>query len=589
MNTRFIYSLFLLLVINTSLFAQLETTSISSKNEKIKTSPLPGEQIYVHLNSSLFFVGEYLYYKVYVVNSNTKNLSELSKVAYLELINENKKSVFKQKIRLNSGTGQGDFFIPTEVPSGNYKIVSYTLNMLSKAPENYFQQDVSIINPYKGNQNAITRKNSTISEIDNSIIKQTEADKDRNHIRVNLITDKTVYSKRSPVLLEIKNVDNKEFSGTYSISVRKIDSVSHPLLNRATEVKKYYNQLSTNNTKQLILPELRGEILNGTITAVSENDKVDNQKVALSIPGDNFIFKISNVDNHGNFYFNIDETYSNDTAYLQVVDDTTNSFKIEVDKQTPISFENLDFNHFYITPEMKNMIIKRSVYNQIENGYYTVKPDTIKTIPADTSIYKKKSTVYNLDEYTRFPTIEETMVEIVNDAWINKRNGRSYFNIREKENSSPSNQPALLLVDGFFVQDHEDFINYKAGKVASISIMRDKYYYGSQTFQGVMLVETIEGNFSENISKDYIDKIEIQPAQKNKQYFNQDYSTETSKNNRIPDYRRQLFWLPDLTITKPNKELTFYTSDISGTFEISLEGFTETGNPVSIQKRFEVN
>jgi hypothetical protein len=34
--------------------------------------------------------------------------------------------------------------------------------------------------------------------------------------------------------------------------------------------------------------------------------------------------------------------------------------------------------------------------------------------------------------------------------------------------------------------------------------------------------------------------------------------------------------------------ITFFTSDVSGIFEISLEGFTNGGTPVSLRETFEV-
>ncbi|HBY66699.1 MAG TPA: hypothetical protein DEG69_02310, partial [Flavobacteriaceae bacterium] len=166
--------------------------------------------------------------------------------------------------------------------------------------------------------------------------------------------------------------------------------------------------------------------------------------------------------------------------------------------------------------------------------------------------------------------------------------GKNVFFVRNKENSLPTNQPALLLMDGLFVQDHENLVNYNSNKVKSISIVQDKYYFGSQIFQGIVFVETIDGDFYENISRDYIKKIDIQPAQRKKQYFNQIYTDRNDETSQIPDYRRQLLWLPELKVEGESKEFTFYTSDLPGVFEINLQGFTKEGKPVSIKEIFTV-
>ncbi|WP_339697005.1 hypothetical protein [uncultured Marixanthomonas sp.] len=586
MNKKILHILLLFFTIGTIAFMQAQTSNRDA-SQHFNTSIIPNENIFTHLNTSLFFVGEYLYYKMYVLNSKTENVSTLSKVAYLELINENKESVFKHKIPLVSGIGQSDFFIPTTIPSGNYKIVSYTMNMLSKSPDNYFQQDITIINPYRGNQSTLTKKNDTL--LNNETRPKNVIDNSSNNSSFSITTDKKNYAKRSPVILHFKGERGELPEGDYSLSVRKIDTVAHVSLKHATD---YTNLVSDNFKPQnkLIVPELRGEILTGKISTKDESQKIGKQKIALSIPGDNFIFEISNVDSEGNFYFNIDRPYSNNTLALQVLNDFDNTFEIIVNDEASISFDTLDFNHFYITPEMKNLIVERSVYNQVENAYYSVKPDTVKTIPPHTSIYKKKSSIYNLDEYTRFPTMKETMVEIVNDAWIDWQNGKGTFAIREKENSLRSNAPVLLLVDGFFVQDHQTLIDYNANKVESIAIMQDKYYYGSQTFQGVMVVETIEDDFYEKPLKNYVKQVEIVPIQQKKQYFKQVYSnTDNSEaSQRVPDYRRQLLWLPELEFNESSRNITCYTSDISGVYEVIMEGFTEKGQPIFLKKTFTV-
>ena len=43
--------------------------------------------------------------------------------------------------------GQGDFFLPADVVSGNYKIIAYTQWMKNGIDQHYFQSNIVIINP----------------------------------------------------------------------------------------------------------------------------------------------------------------------------------------------------------------------------------------------------------------------------------------------------------------------------------------------------------------------------------------------------------------------------------------------------------
>ena len=62
----------------------------------------------------------------------------------------------------------------------------------------------------------------------------------------------------------------------------------------------------------------------------------------------------------------------------------------------------------------------------------------------------------------------------------------------------------------------------------------------------------------------------------------------SNRDSRLPDFRQQLYWESDLKMDQTNNEISFFTSDVTGTFEVKLEGITSDGTPISISKRFSV-
>ena len=74
------------------------------------------------------------------------------------------------------------------------------------------------------------------------------------------------------------------------------------------------------------------------------------------------------------------------------------------------------------------------------------------------------------------------------------------------------------------------------------------------------------------------------PILPQKQYF---FQRHKINNQRVPDYRTQLYWNPNLNLTK--KQFSFYTSDVKGKFEIDIQGFTKNGKFISEKKTFDVN
>ena len=142
-------SIFFILVVgkNSLLYSQTKILN----NDISFYRDVPQEKLFVHINTSFLLTGEHLYYKAYCINTKTNKLSDLSKIAYVELISSDKTQIFKHKIKLESGHGQGDFFIPKSILSGNYKLIAYTQWMRNSGAKFFFQNDISIINPFNEN------------------------------------------------------------------------------------------------------------------------------------------------------------------------------------------------------------------------------------------------------------------------------------------------------------------------------------------------------------------------------------------------------------------------------------------------------
>ncbi|KKL72444.1 hypothetical protein LCGC14_2084870 [marine sediment metagenome] len=109
-----------------------------------------------------------------------------------------------------------------------------------------------------------------------------------------------------------------------------------------------------------------------------------------------------------------------------------------------------------------------------------------------------------------------------------------------------------------------------------------------QIFQGVVIMETIDGDFKLPVNDNYVVPLELAKPLDKKKYFSPTYGDSISTKDRIPDYRHQLLWKPEVKITDKDTSFVFYTSDVEGTFEIRLEGFSASGEPISLHKNFRV-
>jgi len=96
------------------------------------------------------------------------------------------------------------------------------------------------------------------------------------------------------------------------------------------------------------------------------------------------------------------------------------------------------------------------------------------------------------------------------------------------------------------------------------------------TFRGLAKVNLLPG----------LSGIEI--IEQKKDFNSPDYSTTKVKQD---DMRTTLFWNPHLTLSSDKNQvgITFYTSDITGTYVINIQGYDDNGEPVAASAEFIVN
>jgi len=568
-------------------------TSFCQTNLKSVTSDqatIPKESIYVHLNSTLLFSGESLQYKIFCMNSSSKKLSQVSKIGYIALVGRGDEIVFINKQRLLNGEGNGDFFIPASVPTGSYKLLGYSEWMKNWPVDNFFQTDVYIINPYKPipkpylNDLADSSDVTLVNKIhDNLNIRKFE----KNSTYLDLSISDTVLGKRRRVNLTLSALNKSTMKGAYSLSVRKQMDMKAPRPKSPSAFRKSLEgdskQLLKNKT---IIPEMRGEIISGKI--VDKNElPTPNKKVALSLPGEHYILKTSLTNNEGEFFFILERTYENNTAAIQLLEKDWNDYTIQIDVHST-NFGELNFSDFKLGPELTASILEKSIQIQIQNAYLKVRADSVLKPLHGKHFYHTLETIYNLDDYTRLNSIPETFIEIIDQVSIRNDNGGRVFQVRPPEGFTNSRLLPMVFVDGLFLRNFNNLMDFSAKKIKSIAYSRDKYILGVEVFQGIISFETFTGDFAETYFSPEIQKIDLFKPQPEKVYFLQRYSEDKNQTlKRVPDFRHQLVWMPNLDL-ESNLSIEFYTSDLEGDYEIVLEGFTETGFPVEVRKWIRV-
>lgn len=107
------------------------------------------EKVYVHTDKGAYLDGEIIWFKIYVVDGSLHKPLNLSKVVYVDVLDENQNPAMQAKILLHNGEGSGSLYIPVSLNAGNYRFRAYTNWMKNFSPEYYFEKKISIINPQR--------------------------------------------------------------------------------------------------------------------------------------------------------------------------------------------------------------------------------------------------------------------------------------------------------------------------------------------------------------------------------------------------------------------------------------------------------
>jgi len=107
------------------------------------------EKIFVHTDKNVYLAGEIVWFKVYCVDGNDHKPLHLSKVVYVDVLDNSQNRVVEGKIAMKDGVGDGSLYIPVTMSNGSYKFRAYTSWMKNFSPEYYFEKEITLINPLR--------------------------------------------------------------------------------------------------------------------------------------------------------------------------------------------------------------------------------------------------------------------------------------------------------------------------------------------------------------------------------------------------------------------------------------------------------
>ncbi len=124
----------------------------------------PQEKLYLHFDKSYYVAGETMWFKGYLFDGISHAVDSVSRVVYVDLINESTgKTIIKRMLKC-LGSTHGDISLPDTLSEGVYHIRAYTSYMRNFSEELFFHQDFKVWQGSAKNQ-ADNAKIQSFSEV----------------------------------------------------------------------------------------------------------------------------------------------------------------------------------------------------------------------------------------------------------------------------------------------------------------------------------------------------------------------------------------------------------------------------------------
>lgn len=527
------------------------------------------ERVYISTDREVYVAGDAVWLSAFCVDASTGHLSTFSKTAYVE-VHSASGMVQTAKIALDGGRGGGKLMLPNTIPTGNYKLIAYTA---LGASEDGFDvtlgaRTLSVFNTISNER--IEGGVEVVQEIPAIVATQQTGALD---------------VKADPGRVVVFNKGTEAVS--FNLTVRHCDCIPAP---QGAHIVDFVGALRTmpaaSGFNSEIIPEYEGEIIRARVTGTDADGihALQDKFAFISSPGDGSNVYISSIDENGYVTFFTSNIYGEQEMFLEI-EGTDRDNVCHLELINP--FLNLDPGNIpalALCSDYGKALELRGLGMQLERAFNA---DTLySAIPIKEyitfDIQSRKS--YILDDYTRFPVMEELFVEFIPEIRTRQAEGRREIQVLATDSRGDyrfTRGAALVLLDGVPVLDHEKILSYDPLLVKRIDIYPDSYFVGIRGFSGIVNFVTYKGTLPSMAFEDNVRIVDFQGTSYPLAYTCEGVGKE------YPDYRQTLYWNPLLTLGPgESMEIDCKMPVYPGRFEAVAEGLTASGGPVSASSTF---
>ena len=515
------------------------------------------ERVYVSTDKNSYLAGEDVWFTVFCEdNSNERTMSSM---AYLEF-HSAEGLASTVKVALKEGRGNGRFRIPFSFATGNYSIVSYTAKDGGNSKGEFAGKVVTVFNTLTGEK---VKGGVEVVSQGEAILGNGAAFPKTNGLDV-----KVGAAKDGVIPVKISNTLKDAVS--LSVSVYNLDQISGmigengyntvPLKQRTGEFEKGGKR------------DYAGEVIRVKVLPKDRDGKsVAGEVVYMSAIGNTDDVYVAYADENGVATFYTNNIYGSRDLVFEVGADTSRAFEVELlpldAKHTPAAVPVLK-----LSEELAGVLKERGVSMQIARRFEADTLFDLMDMREHSFVGQVVPKVYNLDEYTRFPIMEEVIREYVKDLRVRREGGKSILKVLWDAVGQP-----LVLLDGVPVQDHSTAIGLDPLLVKQIVVYPRRYVLNNFTFEGLVKFVTYKGDMG---GVKLPDNVSVQGFE-GASYPLAFLGGKVYGNGKYPNFNNTIYWNPAVTVNGGGEfDLECVLPDYKGKFKVVVEGVQSNGNGV---------
>ena len=236
------------------------------------------------------------------------------------------------------------------------------------------------------------------------------------------------------------------------------------------------------------------------------------------------------------------------------------------------------------------MSIALAYRSQVQQAYFSPYRNLVTLPRTDSSaFYGKDDETYRLDDFTRFPVMEEVMREYVPAVMVRKRKDGFHFLVLDNVRKTVFQENPLVMLDGVAVFDIDKIMAFDPLRIKKLEVLTRGHSLGPLVFSGIVSYSTYTGDLNGFQLDPRAMSIDYEGLQRQRIFYSPQYDNEKARKSRLPDRRNLLFWEPAVSLTKgEKKQLEFYTSDVTGNYTVVVEGISREGACGSAITTFKV-